>query len=168
MRVLFFHGFESKLPSKKAEWLKEMGHEVYALDMGYTRDDAFFKALACALEFKPELIVGSSMGGYFATRVGTHIETKLVLLNPALHSRSKDFDCGVDGDRVSRAWVLLGERDTIIDPEQSLDALNGMGAKITYGSHAHRTPQEVFAQYMTSIMPELTLDEEPGPNGELL
>ena len=101
------------------------------------------------------------MGGYFATRVGTHIETKLVLLNPALHSRTREFDCCEDGDCVSRVWVLLGERDTLIKPELSLDALSRMGAKVTYGSHAHRTPKEVFAQYMTSVMPELTLDEGP-------
>ena len=100
------------------------------------------------------------MGGYFATRVGTHIETKLALLNPALHSRTREFDCVTDGDYVSQTWVLLGEQDTLIKPELSLDALNRMGAKITYGSHAHQTPLKVFAQYMNSIMPELTLDEE--------
>lgn len=161
MKILFFHGLESKLPSSKAQWLQDQGHEVYALDMKYTQDDAFSLALDCARSYKPDLIVGSSMGGYFATRVGTHIETKLVLLNPALHSRTREFDCGEDGDCISKAWVLLGERDALIKPELSLDALNQMGAKITYGSHAHQTPKEVFARYITSVMPELILDEDP-------
>ena len=160
MKILFLHGLESTLPSSKAQWLQDQGFEVYPLDMKYDRDDAFSRALACARDFKPDLIVGSSMGGYFATRIGTHLETKLVLLNPALHSRSQEFECGVDGDCISKVWVLLGERDTIINPELSLDALHRMGAKITYGQHAHRTPKSVFAEYMTSVIPEITGDQE--------
>ena len=35
MKVLFFYGFESSLPSKKAQWLEEQGREVSALDINY-------------------------------------------------------------------------------------------------------------------------------------
>ena len=109
MRILFFHGFESELPSGKASWLEGEGYRVYARPMEYDRPDAFFGALACAQEFKPDVIIGSSMGGYFASLVGTHLNTKLVLLNPALHSRTREYDHAPNGGYHPKVWALLGE-----------------------------------------------------------
>ena len=155
MRILFFHGFESKLPSGKANWLEGEGYTVYARPMEYDRPDAFLGALACAQEFKPDVIIGSSMGGYFASLVGTHLNTKLVLLNPALHSRTREYDHAPNGGYQPKVWALLGENDTIIEPKKSLEPLRAMKARITVGPHAHRTPLDVFSGYMREIVDEL-------------
>ena len=58
-------------------------------------------------------------------------------------------------DVCAELWVLLGEKDEVILPEKSRPILEKMRAKVTYGTHAHRTPTEVFSKYMNSIMPEL-------------
>ena len=116
MKILFFHGFESKLSSSKADWMAQQGHNVLAHPMRYDKDNAFHNALECAKEFNPDLIVGSSMGGYFAFLTGTHLPTKLVLLNPALQIISKEFKHPKNGKHQPKIWALLGENDTLIDP----------------------------------------------------
>ena len=156
LRILFFHGFESTLPSKKAEWLKMNGHEVHAHPMQYSQSNAFDLALECAKKFEPDVIVGSSMGGYFALGVARRVPAKLVLLNPALHSRSKEYDCGKDGPHQPQVWALIGEKDSLISPQESLEILSGMNAHVQMGSHGHRTPTDVFSGYMQNIFDELT------------
>jgi len=150
MKILFFHGFESTLPSSKADWMAQQGHTVLAHPMGYDKDNAFYKALECAKEFNPNLIVGSSMGGYFAFLTGTHLPTKLVLLNPALQSRSKEYKHPENGKYLPETWALLGKNDTLIDPVVTAEKLKKLNAKVTIGEHAHRTPLDVFSAYMES------------------
>ena len=154
MKILFLHGFESTLPSSKADWMMQQGHEVMAHPMGYEREDAFHVALECAITFRPELIVGSSMGGHFAFHIGTHISTRLVLLNPALHSRSKEYDQPDNGKYTPDVHVLLGRNDTLIDPETTKSILEPLDAKITFGEHGHRTPLEIFSGYMLPLLEE--------------
>lgn len=158
MKILFFHGFESTLPSSKATWMEDQGHEVLAHPMGYQQPDAFFRALECAREFQPELIAGSSMGGYFAVLVGSHLPTKLVLLNPALISRSKEYNHVDTGSFTPRVWALLGKNDELIDPKASAEKLRLIDAAITIGDHAHRTPLDIFIPYMESVF--IQINEE--------
>ena len=152
MKILFFHGFESTLPSSKAEWMEHQGHIVYAHPMQYSKKNAFHLALECAKQFNPDLIVGSSMGGYFAFHIGTHLPTKLVLLNPALHGRSKEFERPKNGKYQPEIWALLGKNDALIDPFVTVEKLKNLNAKITIGEHEHRTPLEIFLNYMKNNM----------------
>ena len=148
MKILFFHGFESTLPSSKAEWMQLQGHTVHAHPMQYEKQNAFHLALKCAKKFKPDLIVGSSMGGYFAFHIGTHLPTNLVLLNPALQRRSKEYEHPEDGKYQPEIWALLGKNDSVIDPVVTAEKLKNLNAKITIGEHSHRTALDVFSIYM--------------------
>ena len=155
MRILFFHGLESQLPSQKVDLLIELGYDVLALPMQYHRNNALFVALEEARKFEPDIIIGSSMGGYFALIVATYVKADIILLNPAIHSRSIEFPHSNNGSLMPRIWALIGKNDVVIEPEKSISLLEKMNAKITVGSHSHRTPLEVFQPYIKNVLNEI-------------
>ena len=62
--------------SSKVDLMQSKGFDVLAPIMDYTTNDSHFpQTLEKAMEFHPHLIVGSSMGGYFASHIGTHYST---------------------------------------------------------------------------------------------
>ena len=148
MKILYFHGFESSLPSSKANWMGEQGHTVVSHPMNYEYENSFEIALKFTKFFNPDMIVGSSMGGYFAFRIGTHISTKLVLLNPALAKRTRDYNYPINGEFKPKIWALLGKNDEVVDPRNTTKKLKELNAIITIEDHGHRTPLDAFKDFI--------------------
>lgn len=157
MRIAFYHGLESTLPSSKVEWLKSLHHEVLALDMNYRDPACFEQTLEKTTLFKPNLVIGSSMGGWFAWLIGAQLDVSRILLNPALHSRSFDPEVNAAAPHFPTTFVLLGENDTVIDPTRTKALLTDTTAHISIGSHAHRTPLEVFQPFTLDCLAELSV-----------
>lgn len=157
MRIAFFHGLESTLPSSKVEWLQSLGHEVLALEMNYRDPSCFSQTLQKTTEFNPDLVIGSSMGGWFAWLIGAQLNVSRILLNPALHSRSFDPEANAATPHFPTTFVLLGENDTVIDPTRTKALLTDTTARISIGSHAHRTPLEVFQPFTLDCLAELSV-----------
>ena len=63
----------------------------------------------------PDLIIGSSMGGYVADIIGSRLGVDVLLFNPALHSREIDPGYEYYGNTYERT-IILGTEDDIIDP----------------------------------------------------
>jgi len=153
MKILFLHGLESNNKSSKVKCMLELGHEVLAPALNYfDNKNLYQETLDKLMKFEPDMIVGSSMGGYFAYHLGTHYETNLLLLNPALPYRSFDPPILPDGSEKSRMWALIGKNDDVVDPSLNKEILNGAGAMITIGDHAHRTPVKVFEPFFTRVL----------------
>jgi hypothetical protein len=155
-RIFFIHGLESNNKSSKVDLMVTKGFDVLAPSMDYTTNDLLFsQTLEKVLEFQPHLIVGSSMGGYFASHIGTHYSTTLFLLNPALISRSFEPKIVPDGTEKSEIWALLGEQDDLISPIQNFNILQNIGATIRMGKHGHRTPIEAFQGVFEELIKEM-------------
>ena len=155
-RIFFIHGLESSNKSSKVDWMQSKGFDVLAPSMDYTTNDSLFsQTLEKVLEFQPHLIVGSSMGGYFASHIGTHYPSTLLLLNPALISRSFEPKIVPDGTEKSEVWALLGEQDDLISPIENFKILQNMGATIRMGKHGHRTPIEAFQGVFEELIKEM-------------
>jgi hypothetical protein len=155
MRILFFHGLESQLPSKKVDWLVEQGYEVLAHPMLYHKNNALIIAIEEAKKYDPHIIIGSSMGGHFALIVATYVETDIILLNPATHSRSVEYPFPSGGTLKPNIWALIGMQDQVIEPVKSVILLKEMNANITVCNHSHRTPLEVFIPYIENVLKEV-------------
>lgn len=63
IRAVFFHGLESSLPSSKVVVMQEMGWEVSCRQMDYNQFNEYRMAEEFVLDTKPNLLVGSSLGG---------------------------------------------------------------------------------------------------------
>ena len=162
MKILFLHGLQSNNKSSKILHMIDEGHEVMAPNMNYFDNEQLYQeTLDRLLEFEPELVVGSSMGGYFAYHLGTHFRSNLLLLNPALPKRSFDPPIIDDGTEKSRIWALVGKNDTDVPAKENIQILKRAGAKVQIGDHKHRTPIEVFEPYFTSVLGDIqTIKEE--------
>jgi len=138
-KIVYLHGLYSDQGGPKVSFLAEKG-AVYAPEMNYkTLDlDEFIYTLGM-----PDLIIGSSMGGYVADIIGSRLGVDVLLFNPALHSRPIDLDLEL-GDNKYKRTIILGVEDTVINAELTkelekrhavIEEIEGMG---------HRTPLDVF------------------------
>jgi predicted esterase YcpF (UPF0227 family) len=142
-KIVYLHGLESEAGGPKVSFLAEKGM-VYAPVMDYKTLDLSEFIFTLGM---PDLIIGSSMGGYVADIIGSQLGVDVLLFNPALHSRSID-NFNVDyGSQHYKRTIVLGTEDNVIDPETTKKLWS------VYGNHAkydevegmgHRTPLDVF------------------------
>jgi hypothetical protein len=152
MRAAFFHGLESKPFSEKNQILIEHYGDanVYAPAMDYRDPWLFDTVLKEIRERDIELLIGSSMGGYFAYCLSTMTGIPTVLFNPAVIGRS--FDPVTEQGLISsKHRVILGVNDDVIDPIKSSAyfAEYGIG-EFEYHREdiGHRIPKEVFTRWV--------------------
>ena len=145
-KIIYLHCLESEPGGPKVSFLAEKG-TVYAPTMDYETLDLHEFILTLGM---PDLIIGSSMGGYIADIIGSILGVDVLLFNPALHSRSIDFDFDNDtpyGGENYKRTIILGTEDDVINPKitkklrphfdnsAKFEEIEGMG---------HRTPLDVF------------------------
>ena len=90
--MLYIHGFNSSPLSSKAqqlrEWLVAQGREAEWVAPALPHDPAQAIALLShVIETAPTppKLIGSSLGGFYATYLVSRYQLKAVLLNPAVH-----------------------------------------------------------------------------------
>ena len=152
MNVWYLHGLESASGGPKVEFLYENADKVFAPDMNYNHPYMFSSLLKMAKHNKPDLIIGSSMGGYFADALGSHLDTEVLLFNPALHSRSIEPEGVTYGETNWKRNFVVGTEDKIVDPKatrvykdlaNSWTEVEGMG---------HRTDLNTFKAIYTKLV----------------
>ena len=141
-KILYLHGLESEQGGTKVSFLATKGM-VYAPEMNYeTLDlDEFIHTLGM-----PDLIIGSSMGGYVADIIGSRLGSDVLLFNPALHSREIDPEYEYYNNGYIRT-IVLGTEDNVINPELTKKLWSIHGNEAEYDEiegMGHRTPLDVF------------------------
>jgi hypothetical protein len=162
-QVIFFHGLESNSKSEKSEWLKK-NYNAYCPAMDYTNPNLFRDMYNEVLKREPRILIGSSMGGWFAYCLSTLTGVRTLLLNPAVHSRSMEPKVSL-GKTPSHHFVVLGKNDDIIDPNQSKTWFrkNGIGQiEFVMENIGHRTPVFVLQKHISSAINEDWSMESPG------
>ena len=145
-KVLYLHGLESKQGGPKVDFLADNCY-VYAPEMDYTQKDIFPTFIQIMKDFNPDLIIGSSMGGYFAMLLATHIKTKVVAFNPALHSRTINIEGAKSGKEKLEGLVVLGKNDDIINPSKTIEILENIDNDLSISIEKemkHRVPLNIF------------------------
>jgi uncharacterized protein len=89
-RVIYLHGFNSSPASQKArqfsEYCQSRGIEAVVPQLSHDPEQALQTIEAC-IETSgglPALLVGSSLGGYYATALAERYRLKAALINPAV------------------------------------------------------------------------------------
>ena len=151
---MFLHGLESKQGGIKVGYLEQF-FEVYAPVCDYqNKPNIFFELLTQAEEFKPDFIIGSSMGGYMAHLISQHLNIPCILFNPALHSRSLEPIVEI-GDYSPPVHLGLGLSDDVIDPSQTIKNIlqEHENIKSIYvEDHSHQTPQPFFEKVIVNVL----------------
>lgn len=145
MRVWYFHGLESSQGGPKVDFLETVADEVYAPAMAYLDPGLFEQLLEKAKSAPPDLIIGSSMGGYFADVLGSRIGSTVLLFNPALHSRRIEINLSY-GDTSYIRHFVVGELDDVIDPKRTRMEAGKYESFKVIPRMGHRTSLDVFTE----------------------
>lgn len=152
-RVLYLHGLESKPGGSKVKYLNDR-FMCYAPAMDYDNNELFEEMIDLCADEEFDLIIGSSMGGYFAHQLATHFEdTEVMLFNPAVHSRSFEPYGVTNGEFSVNGHVVLGLEDDVINPTETYnmvasDAFYDGLSVIPVEKMGHRIPLDVFVDIM--------------------
>ena len=148
-KVLYLHGLESKQGGPKVDFLANE-FIVHAPAMDYTDPDLNIKMFFTMQDLKPDLIIGSSMGGYVADILAQKYGVPSILFNPALHNRSfepaiEPLIEGEQADLQKKKIVVLGKDDEVIPPYLTKIMLeNNRYYKVVLEEMAHQTPLNIF------------------------
>ena len=149
MKIAYLHGLESKIKSTDAKiiWIKDNIKDSFIPTIDY-KSYGIFKSLFSVIEtMKPDLIVGSSMGGYFSYLIGSKLKINTLLFNPAMINRSIELHVDDTSLKPTSHTVYLGKNDNVIKGSdiRSYFQKSGVG-KFTYEQYdgSHRVPEDVF------------------------
>ena len=149
MKIVYLHGLESNVDQKdpKIIFLNNNFDEVFTPAINYKDKNTFAKLFSKIKAINPDLIVGSSIGGYFAYLIGSKLGIETVLFNPAVIGRA--FDPIVDDTNLSGARhnVFLGQSDNVISGKDIKTYFNRKGVgSFKYNSYkgGHRVPEDTF------------------------
>lgn len=88
MTIIYLHGLDSDPNASKAvitaEYATTLGVDTIRPDLNCPPDEAVAKILALIHDNPNAVLVGSSLGGYFATLLSDMTGTPCVLLNPSI------------------------------------------------------------------------------------
>lgn len=92
MIVIYFHGFASGPNGSKVDMLREAGFTVFAPEIDIDPDVAephlisFIRGVIGTTAIGESIVfVGTSLGGFWAARMGELFDGAAVLINPAMH-----------------------------------------------------------------------------------
>lgn len=142
MKIVYVHGFASVGQTDKVrEIAKQVGHEIIAPDFAFRPKETIEAIHALT----PDILIGSSLGGFYAHLVSMQLQVPAILINPAIapweikvgeyanHYTGEMFHVTPEAQRdlrdlgqtimleremkrVPPTTVLLGELDTVVDP----------------------------------------------------
>ncbi len=126
---MYLHGLESSNVCDKVDFLKERA-EVLAPSIDYRKSNIEEELMYMVESFSPDLIIGSSMGGFVGMALANRYNVKCIVFNPAIHSRPIEPNLpSLQYDDVHFGFnpvVVLGLEDDVIDPAKSEDMLEQM------------------------------------------
>jgi len=157
MKIAYLHGLESVIDEKdpKIIFLRQQFSNVYAPDIDYKEKDFFKKILSSVSKLAPDLIVGSSAGGYISYLIGSKLSIPTLLFNPAMVGRSYEPEVDTANLKNTQHTVYFGNKDTVIDGNKvrSFFKKEGVGSfdYNIYGG-GHRVPVDVFINSTKAVL----------------
>ncbi len=116
MKILFFHGLESKLNAPKRKVLEQYG-TVQAPDLEYKSDPNIIpKMQQHIVEWQPDVLIGSSMGGFTGFFLAQMTGVPALLYNPAVLSgrRYQIVPENLPPHFTAPVQIILGGKDPIV------------------------------------------------------
>lgn len=156
MKIVYLHGLDSNNLGSKNEWLKSISELCDPL-IDYREKCIYQKLKSQISVFNPDIIIGSSMGGYFAYNFAKELNIDSILFNPALHSRSFEPDMtGLNKTNFKpKMHFILGQKDKIINPIKTIEIIkneNNKNFNYTLLSHGHDTSLELFKKEIITLI----------------
>jgi len=156
MKIAYLHGLESTIDPKdpKIIFLNKNFDKVYTPKINYRDDSTFDKLYKDIKSLKPNIIVGSSMGGYVSYLIGRKLSIPVLIFNPALVGRT--FDPVVDDSNLkeTKIEIRFGNSDSVISGSGVRKYLKDNKVSFNHKEYigGHRVPADVFINSIKDIL----------------
>jgi uncharacterized protein len=112
-KILYIHGFKSSGNARKAQILQKY-FKVISADLPVSALLSIKLLQGVIAEEKPQFIIGSSLGGFYALVLGSQLEIPVLLINPAVFPSESLMDQVGEHERfVSGEKFMFREQDLI-------------------------------------------------------
>lgn len=165
MKILNIHGYKGNAENSAYFALKELGHDVISPQLDYDAEspENILSSLSAVLsDSKPDVIVGTSLGGFFALLLSIESGLPSVLVNPCLMPFVTLPQLGYGGDisgfirlfgrfselGKSSVFAVIGGRDEVISYHDLTKRLIREHIVIPNGKHSGATLplKEIFGE----------------------
>lgn len=177
--IVYLHGFASSSQSEKALLVRDYfqqqlpQHRLSVPDLPYTPAEAWQELQQLCADQPPQLVIGSSLGGFLATALAEQFGCRAVLINPAVRPhlllqqhlgryyhpvRQQHYEVRADHlplleklqvqtlSRPAHYLVLLQSGDEVLDYRQALDFYQQCQTDVQEGGdHSYQNLQSRLA-----------------------
>jgi len=177
--IVYLHGFASSSQSEKALLVRDYfqqhlpQHRLSVPDLPYTPAEAWQELQLLCVQNPPQLVIGSSLGGFLATALAEQYGCRAVLINPAVRPhlllqqhlgryyhpvRQQHYEVRADHlpllenlqvqelRQPSQYLVLLQSGDEVLDYRQALDFYQQCQTDVQEGGdHSYQNLQSRLA-----------------------
>lgn len=141
-RILFLHGLESKRANPiKMDYLRDFYNAtVLGPTFNYKEKPKYSEIRKICQEFKPDIILGSSMGGRQAFFLSNEFKIPTLLFNPAIQSdlAGKFQPVPHDYSVYKKQYIALGKTDKVVDPYITKNIADKNGLYYKFWDTGHR------------------------------
>ena len=173
MKILNIHGYQGSSENSAYSALNELGCKIISpvIDYDNTETDKIFGFLENIIsEQKPDAVVGTSLGGFFAAVLSAEYNIPAILVNPCLMPFVTLPRFGFDGDimpfvkkfselhkiSTDNIYAITGKCDEVIDYHDFTEKIfgNKYYREIPNGKHSGATLplKEYFSRILRIIM----------------
>jgi predicted esterase YcpF (UPF0227 family) len=158
-QVVYIHGFNSSVKSETLSLLQKDFPDAFGLTYDHTDPEASIKLMVNQLRQlrdKNLVIVGSSLGGWYAEKLTPHIIADFILYNPATQPEKSLAQFGVAQETLylykylspsklpqASRNVIISIDDEVIDPVLADNKYKNV-ADMSYTAGGHRMTKEAM------------------------
>lgn len=155
-KVLFFHGLDSSKESTKFQAIDAIQKICINVDyrnLNYSTVESFYQDMI--EKIKPQILVGHSLGGYWALKMSKHFGLPTVIANPSLYPDFREdypaiSEQDLDHDILQYAYIELG--DEVLDMHAIADQLESfMQVEAVSGGHHRLAEPENINKFIQQI-----------------
>jgi hypothetical protein len=151
--ILSLHGYESSVFPDRLKVLQNEGYTILAPALDYEKVPGLFKkTYETYKNEKIDLIVGSSMGGYFGYYLASLLNVPALLFNPAVIETTSGHKKQevMSGSYHPKLYIVSGIADNIVlhDTLEEWIKANAKNYEFISANIAHRVPDEVYIKYV--------------------
>jgi len=164
MKIAYLHGLESNIDQKdpKIKFLNKNFDKVYSPTINYRNDNTFNKLYKDIKSLNPDLIVGSSMGGYVSYLIGSKLSIPVLLFNPAMVGRT--FDPVVDDSNLKKTKtdIRFGKGDSVVSGIDVRKYFKDNKISFNHKGYdgGHRVPADVFINSIKDVLSMSEIDNK--------
>lgn len=132
MKLLYFHGSGGGSIAELAKHFKSEGIELISPEISYFDfiGNEYMFPMLDKLAKEADIIVGNSMGGWFAYHLGIKNNKNILLFNPAISNKTLSHRCfnsitpNIVGLKLNKSMrVLLSDLDEVVDHAKTREKL---------------------------------------------